>query len=67
VKRRAVAAGLNPAGLSAVSVGAGFYADVARYEAIPEERREHVALDATWRFLRDLDIVVPPTRPRSPT
>jgi hypothetical protein len=30
VKRRAVAAGLNPAGLSAVSLRAGFYAEAAR-------------------------------------
>jgi integrase len=30
VKRRAVAAGLNPAGLSAVSLGAGYCADLAR-------------------------------------
>ncbi len=33
VKRRAIAAGLNPAGLSAFSLCAGFYADAARDEA----------------------------------
>jgi integrase len=67
VKRRAVAAGLNPAGLSAVSVGAGFYAELARYEASPEEIRDHVALEATSRFLCAKEALVPPTPPRSPT
>jgi hypothetical protein len=33
VKRRALAAGLNPAGLSAASLRAGFYAEAARGEA----------------------------------
>lgn len=33
VKRRAVAAGLNPAGLSAVSLRAGFFAEAARDES----------------------------------
>ena len=33
VKRRAIAAGLNPAGLSAFSLCAGFYAEAARGEA----------------------------------
>jgi integrase len=67
VKRRASAAGLNPVGLSAVSLRAGFYAEAARSDASPEEIREHVEFEATPRFLRAAEAVAPLPPTRSPT
>src|SRR5262249_27246776 len=49
LKRRAAAAGLNPAGISALSLRACFYAEATRSGASPDEIRVQVEIGAAQR------------------